>query len=93
MIIPSAFPLSSGLKADTTIAIDVTLINANDIPRINRHIRNSLEVVTITLIMEIIMNRIMFIIVIFLRPYFPDICPAGTDNTATIKKNIIETQF
>ena len=29
----------------------------------------------------------------FLTPNFPEICPAGTVNTATTRKNIVGTQF
>ena len=29
----------------------------------------------------------------FLTPNLPDICPAGTVNTATTRKNMVGTQF
>ena len=93
MLIPKAAPLSSGLKADTTIAIEVTLINDSAIPNIKRHIKNSSFDVTNTLTMEITINRTMLKIVILLRPYFPEIWPAGTDNTDTTKRKMIVTQF
>ena len=93
MLIPSAFPRSSGLKADTTIAIEVTLMNDNDIPKMKRHAKNSSEEVTRTFTIEIMIKRMMLRIVTFLSPYFAEICPAGTDITATTKRKIIVIQF
>ena len=43
--------------------------------------------------MEIMINRIMLMFVTLLRPYLPEIWPAGTDRTATTSKKIIVTQF
>ena len=93
MFIPNAFPRSSGSNADTTIDIEVTLINDRAMPRIKRQIKNSSEDATNTVTIEIMINRIMLMIVTFLRPYLPEIWPAGTDNTATTNKKIIITQF
>ena len=93
MLIPNAFPLSCGGNADTTIAMEVTLIKDSDIPKIKRHAKNCSADVTSTLAIETIIKRIMLSIVIFLRPYFAEICPAGTDITATTSKKMIVTQF
>ena len=42
---------------------------------------------------DIMINNMTLIIVTFLRPYFPEIWPAGTDNTATTNKKMITAQF
>ena len=68
-------------------------INDNAIPNIKRQVKKSSVDVTNTLTIEIIINRTMLKIVTFLRPYFPEICPAGTERTATTNKKIIVTQF
>ena len=93
MLMPNALPLSSGGNADTIIAIEVTLIKASEIPKINLQARNCSCVVTRTLTTEIIINKTMLIFVTFLRPNLAEIWPAGTDRTATTNKNIIVTQF